>query len=410
MTDGLSKRGQALVDQPTMPPYLLEHFPRSAAPYHATDRPDGYIPLCIAENRLVWDLLEPKVNAPRDVPASALGYDDMVGSLGMREDLASFLGRHVFGREVAPEQLAVLNGAGTVLEVLFYLLADPNEGVLVPTPSYAGFWMDLETRDELRIVPVHARAEDRQITVADLDAAVASSDVPIRALLFTSPNNPLGTVYDRASLEPLIAWAEARAIHVVFDELYALSVFGEAPFVSVAQMRASLGPYVHVVWAFSKDFAASGLRVGVLFSENESLHTAVNGLAYWAACSGDSLHLLRSWLTDEPWLESYLGGMRTRLGNAYATVTEALTQAGIPYVPGGAGFFLLVDLRAFLEAPTFDAEDTLWRRLLDEANINLTPGRALRSIEPGLFRLCFASVDAATLEVALDRLVHALRA
>ena len=44
-----------------------------------------------------------------------------------------------------------------------------------------------------------------------------------------------------------------------------------------------------------------------------------------------------------------------------------------------------------LDAPTRDAEQRLWRRMLDEANVNLTPGSACRVIEPGFFRLCFAS-------------------
>ena len=36
------------------------------------------------------------------------------------------------------------------------------------------------------------------------------------------------------------------------------------------------------------------------------------------------------------------------------------------------------------------------------------PPSTIRSVEPGLFRLCFASVDADTLDVALDRLLAVL--
>ena len=50
------------------------------------------------------------------------------------------------------------------------------------------------------------------------------------------------------------SWAESAGVHLVFDEIYALSVFGEAPFQSVASLRPELGPRVHIVWAFSKDF------------------------------------------------------------------------------------------------------------------------------------------------------------
>ncbi|MEZ4320344.1 MAG: aminotransferase class I/II-fold pyridoxal phosphate-dependent enzyme [Myxococcota bacterium] len=406
---GLSTRGSALVDAPALPAYLAEHFARSAEPYDEHARPDGYIPMCIAENRLVWDLIEPKVSGDRAVTPDALGYFDMVGPAGFRADLASFLGRRVFGRPVAPEHIAVLAGAGSILETLFYLLADPGEGVLIPTPSYAGFWMDLEVRDALRVLPVHTNASDGfRLTPALLDDALDRADCPVRVLLFTTPNNPMGTVYSEAELRGILDWAESRGIHVVFDEIYALSVFGDRPFTSTATLRESLGDHVHLVWAFSKDFAASGLRCGVLVSENAGVLAGMGALSYWACCSGDTLHLLRSWVTDDAWLDRYLPEMRRRLGAAHDTVCTALSAAGIPVVPGGAGFFVLVDLRAHLDRPDWESEDRLWRRILDEANVNLTPGVAIRSAEPGLFRLCFASVSPTALAAGLARLVRVL--
>ena len=395
--------------QPAMPRYLLEHFQRAPHPYDPTHAPDGYIPLCVAENRLVWDLQQPKLQGPRSVPAEALAYADMTGTPAFREALARFLARWVLGRSVAPEHLAVLAGAGSVLEILFYALGDPGDGVLVPTPSYAGFWMDLELRDGLHLVPVPThREEDFRLTPEALDRALQAAPMPIRALLYTSPNNPVGTVASAAELEAVLAWAEARSIHVVMDEVYALSVFGHQPFVSAAHLRPNLGDFVHIIWAFSKDMAASGLRCGVLVSENEAVLQAVNGLAYWSACSGDTLHLLGDWITDEPWLEAYIPEMRRRLGASAAMVVDRLREAGIPTAGGEAGFFVLVDLSKHLETPTFEAEEQLWWRLL-EAGINLTPGHAIRSPRPGLFRLCFASVDPSILSVALDRLVAVVR-
>ena len=38
-------------------------------------------------------------------------------------------------------------------------------------------------------------------------------------------------------------------------------------------------------------------------------------------------------------------------------------------------------------------EEDLWRRLLEETNVNLTPGRVMHCPKPGLFRLCFAYVS-----------------
>jgi len=321
------------------------------------------------------------------------------------------MGRTFLGRDPEPGQIAVLAGAGSVLEILFHALADPGDGVLVPTPSYAGFWPDLETRDQLVIVPVHCTSEEGfRLTAERLDAALNGAGRPVRALLFTSPNNPLGTVYSAGEIEQVLGWAEAAGLHVVFDEVYALSVFGESRFTSCARLRPSLGEMVHIVWAFSKDFGVSGLRCGVLMSENEAVISAVDGLAYWACCSGDTQHLLGQMISDDAWVDGYVAGMQALLGDAYRRVTAALDEEGIPYHPGQAGFFVLCDLRRFMTEVTWAEEHSLWRRLLDEANVNLTPGAACRVGEPGFARLCFAGVPPETAVVAVSRLGRALTA
>src|SRR5262245_38715986 len=281
---GLSARGRKLVVSSAMPEYVREHFARSSMA--------DYVPLCIAENKLVSDLLLTKMSMCRDVPASVLGYDRMRGSDAFRAALAEFMGRSFLGRRFSSEQILVLAGASTVLEVLFHVIAGPGDGVLIPTPSYAGFWLDLETRDELTVIPVATESADGfRLTPARLDAALAGAGRPVRALLFTSPDNPLGRVYSREEVLMVIDWASKAGIHLVMDEIYALSVYGEREFVSAASV-APLGDRVHVVWAFSKDFGASGLRAGVLVSENDELLAAMDELAFWACCSGDTQWLL----------------------------------------------------------------------------------------------------------------------
>lgn len=63
---------------------------------------------------------------------------------------------------------------------------------------------------------------------------------------------------------------------------------------------------MHLTWAFSKDFAVSGLRCGVLYSENEALLEAVDGLAYWACVSGDTQYLLGEMISDDAWEDDFV--------------------------------------------------------------------------------------------------------
>ncbi len=400
----LSNRGQVLLDSPPMPAYISEHFARAASPWHKETCPAGYIGLCIAENKLDNEFLVAQL-ARYEVPARVLGYDAMNGNLEFRERLAAFMGRHFLGRNFTADQLVVLAGAGAVLEMLCYVICDSGDGVLVPTPSYAGFWPDLETRDELNIVPVDCSGADGfQLTPTLLDQATAAADCPITALLFTTPNNPLGQVYSGEEVLEIVEWAERRQIQLIVDEIYALSVFGEREFTSVAALRPALGGNVHVVWAFSKDFGASGLRCGVLISENQAVLEAVSSLAYWSACSGHTQYLLSELISDEDMVDEYIATMQSNLGQAYRNVTRALDKMSIRYIPAEAAFFLICDLRSHLEAPTWDAERRLWRKILEQANVNLTPGEACRINEPGYFRLCYAAQSSDAIQVAIERL------
>lgn len=407
----LSSRGAGLLDNAPLPEYIKCHWDsRSEEPWDPATNPDGYIGLCVAENKLVWDLLEPRVAANRDVDSQSFSYQDMLGAPEFRAVIAEFLGKRLANRTVNPDNLAVLSGAGSILETLFYVLTDPGDAVLVPTPSYAAFWPDLGTRDQATIIPIHTTSTDEfELTVDGLEEALRSADRTVRALLYTNPNNPLGRVDEPAKVEEILHWARDKGIHVVLDEVYALSVFGDTAFVSGASLKPQLGDWLHIIWAFSKDFAASGLRVGVLLSENENVIKAVDALAYWAAVSGDTQSLLASLLSDEAWVDEFIAANQRRLGEAYRRTTDALQEHGIPFVSADAGFFLLLDLRPLMEEVSWEAEDRLWRRLVDEYKLNLTPGSACHSAEPGFMRLVFSAAPTGAVIEGVRRLGRLFR-
>ncbi len=408
-TRSLSRRAQEFLGGQSMPEYLILDSEGSKNSYHKDLNPNGYIGLCVAENKLVAKMVADRLNEIAMVPPSVLGYDAMTGSERFRKQLGRFMGRTFLGRVFPPHQISVLAGAGSVLEILFHALADPGDGVLVPTPSYAGFWMDLEMRDELKIIPVHCSSDDGfRLTPQRLDRAIAEAGRPVKALLFTNPNNPLGTVYSVEEVEEIRDWAAARTIHVVLDEIYALSVFGKKPFTSCAAVRPTLGEYLHIVWAFSKDFGASGLRCGVLVSENRAVNTAVNALAYWACCSGHTQYLLGELISDDAWIDGYIDSMQGLLRDSHRRLTTLLGEGGIAHIPVEAGVFVLLDLRSFLTESTWEAEHGLWHRILDVANVNLTPGAACHVGEPGFFRLCYAGQPEETLAAGVRRLVRLL--
>jgi aspartate/methionine/tyrosine aminotransferase len=369
------------------------------------DDPDRYVGLCVAENLLMWDMLDPHINRIRGVQPASVAYDNSVGSLALREQIASFGAAHIWGRAIDPDNVVVLAGAGAILETLFYVLVDPGSGVLVPTPSYAFYWPDLETRDELTIVPVRTSSSDGfRLTPDLLERAASESTIPISALLLTNPDNPTGRIMSPEDLAACIRWAQSRGIHVVVNGVYSLSTHGGSAVEPVQSILGDVGEDIHEIWAFSKDFAMSGLRAGVLVSTNPEVLRAVAEVSHWSVVSGDTQHLLATMLSDEEWVVRYLDEMRSRLNTSYRATTSALDAAGIPYIYAEAGLFLLADFRQFVGEPTWMGEHVLWRRILDEANVNLTPGSACHVGEPGFMRICFATEQPEIVASAINRI------
>ncbi len=402
----LSKRGQRLVGGSTLPPYLREHLAR------VVDEPDHEFPytcLTVAENKLMWDLLDEKVNAVRGVPPESMDYFVKAGSERFRTAVASFASRHVWDTPIGPDAIVAMAGAGTIIEAVASVTGDPGDGVLIPTPTYAAYWMDIESRTGMAAVPAPMSAGDEfRISTDVLERHRSTSEHPITTLLLTNPSNPLGRVLDDDEIIEAIDWARAHDLHIIVNELYALSTYGKRRFRSAATL-VEPGPDLHLVWGFSKDFGMSGLRTGILATPNDELRDALTQHAIFSGVSGDTQFLLATMLEDDDWTGRYISTMHERLAASRSQTEAALAAHGIPVVPGGAAIFLLADFRSYLDAPTWEEEHRVWSTMLEDAHVNMTPGSACYVAEPGFFRVCFATEDPETIASALDRAVASLR-
>ncbi|CDF35358.1 unnamed protein product [Chondrus crispus] len=229
-------------------------------------------------------------------------------------------------------------------------------------------------------------------------------------LVVCSPNNPTGEVLDKETVVDVVRWARANGLHVVFDEVYANSVHAEGKeFCSVASaLQGDLGDDVHVVWSFSKDFCLSGARVGILYSQNRDLMRSVDAfLSPLMSTSTPTQWALQAMIEDQPWLDDYFAANRRRLRHAYSRCTALLDDMAVPYVNAHAGLFVWADFRKWMSAESEECEMHLWRRFCD-AKVFLTPASQCFGQRYGFFRICFAAVDVATCQVALNRIKQAL--
>jgi 1-aminocyclopropane-1-carboxylate synthase 1/2/6 len=80
------------------PAIATAHFLAEADPYHPSANPDGYINLGTAESRLMWDLLEPVLIAPRSIHPSDIRYGPLYGTETLRTAIAALAGSNLARR------------------------------------------------------------------------------------------------------------------------------------------------------------------------------------------------------------------------------------------------------------------------------------------------------------------------
>ena len=392
----MSKRAAERIQAGGGPPASV-HRVMAADPW-SPDNPDGYIDLAVAENRLVFDLLEPWLAGPRTVVAEDTHYQPVAGSREFLAELARFLSGQR-GVEVPADQLMLLGGSSPALDAISYAVCDPGDGIVVPSPYFPGLDHTLGGRAGARMIPAPMAAADGfRLTAEVVEKAIVTADGPVRAVALLSPHNPLGHVYSAATLTEVAEVVRDHDLDLISDEVYAGSVYA-GEFVSAAALDVLPPDRVHVVWGFSKDFGMSGLRVGVLSSGDPRVLEAAGYLARLSTVSSDTQALLRAMLADGTFMAGFVQERRRRLADAYAMTVAALDAQGIEYVEAAAGLYVWVRL----PAATFEAEHETWQRIFDTAKVNIVPGEAFHCPEPGWFRLCFSS-DSRAVSAGIARL------
>jgi aspartate/methionine/tyrosine aminotransferase len=139
-----------------------------------------------------------------------------LGLLDARQAIARDYARR--GMSVAADRIVLTASTSEAYSVLFKLLADAGDEVLVPRPSYPLF--DHLTRLDL----VTAKPYDLEyhgswsIDINSVERAMTSRT---RALLLVSPNNPTGSFVNARELDQLADLCAGGGVAIIADEVFA---------------------------------------------------------------------------------------------------------------------------------------------------------------------------------------------
>ncbi|ERN19494.1 hypothetical protein AMTRI_Chr09g22110 [Amborella trichopoda] len=393
-------------------------------PYDPVMNPNGVIQLGLADNKLTLDLIGEWMS--NNMRRSLLGDDEvaplsMCGIAGyqrfdglpeMKYAVAGFMNQVLNGKvSFNPSQIILTAGATPSIEILSYCLADPGNAFLVPSPYYPGFDRDIKFRSGVEMIPVPCRSTDSfNISITALDRAYTQAKkrgLKVRALLLSNPSNPVGNLISRDLWYSLLDFSRERDIHLISDEIFAGSVYGDGEFVSVAEVLSS-GEFdksrVHIIYGLSKDMCLAGFRVGVLYSYNESVLAAATRLARFCPVSAPTQRLMTSMLSDRVFIAQFLRENRERLTKMHGAFVGGLKELGIECTKSVGGFYCWADMSHLIRSYSEKGEIELWKKLLYDGGVNVTPGSSCHSIEPGWFRCCFTMLSEEELGVAMERI------
>ena len=162
-------------------------------------------------------------------------------------------------------QIVVSTGAKQSLSNVILTLINPGDEVIIPTPYWVSY-SEMVTLAEGKSVFINTSIEsDFKITPEQLEAAITPKS---KLFMFSSPNNPTGTVYSKDELAALAKVFEKHPhVFILSDEIYEHINFVDQH-ESIAQF-ASLKERVIIVNGFSKAFAMTGWRLGYIAASKE---------------------------------------------------------------------------------------------------------------------------------------------
>src|SRR5262245_13530405 len=191
--------------------------------------------------------------------AVAAGRDRYCATRGipaLRDEITHYLSR-TRKLSLKAEQVLVAPGCKMALSLAMMELIEPGDEVLYPDPSfpiYPSFTRGLGGK------AVAFALRETNGFQPDLDEIARKITPRTRLLIFNSPNNPTGTVYDETSVAGIAELAKKHDLWVITDEIYARIVFG-GEYKSIWNF-AAMPERTVIIDGFSKSFAMTGWRLG----------------------------------------------------------------------------------------------------------------------------------------------------
>ena len=157
-------------------------------------------------------------------------------------------------------QIVVSNGAKQTLANIFLSLLDQDDEVIVLAPYWVSYSEIIKLAEGKTVLLKAGIESDFKVSAEDIEKAITPKT---KALLFSSPCNPTGSVYLESELKAIAqVLSKHPGIIIVADEIY--------EYINFTGKHISIGSFPEVkdqtvtVNGFSKGYAMTGWRLGYM--------------------------------------------------------------------------------------------------------------------------------------------------
>ncbi len=311
-------------------------------------------------------------------------YTHSLGKLTLREEIARYYWRK-YGVVISPDQIIVTSGTSPGMLMVFSVLLERGQEVILPDPYYACYPNFIRYVDGKPVfIPVQEE-DGFKYRPEEIKKYLSPQS---RGILINSPSNPTGVVLNGSDLQ---AVADLGQI-IISDEIYNGLIYeGEEHTILEYTDQA------FVINGFSKLYAMTGWRLGYVIAPKEfvrTIQTMQQNLFICASSFAQEGGIVA--LRD---CDQYVEQMRTIYNQRRVYLLERLKQMGIAtcFDPSGA-FYALANIKRY----SMDSYRLAFE-ILDKAKVAVTPGIDFGTNCEGYIRFSYAN-SLENIKEGLDRL------
>ncbi|MDY3060094.1 MAG: pyridoxal phosphate-dependent aminotransferase [Fusobacterium sp.] len=190
-------------------------------------------------------------------------------SRGIPQLIESFVKSYkLSGINLEKEDILITQGGSEA--ILFTLMCICNEGdeVLVPEPFYSNYSsFSIFSGAKVKPIPTCIENNFHLPSKEELESLITPKT---RAIMFSNPVNPTGTVYTADEIKMIGELAIKHDLYIIADEVYRQFVYDDIPYTSIMNFE-DLKDRVVLVDSISKHYSACGARIGLIASKNHEL-------------------------------------------------------------------------------------------------------------------------------------------